>query len=74
MYYITKKNIYGDYLFWSSHAKNFRYSGGSGYASLNSAKQAFSAIIRTYGIDPAGVEIASRETILNDFNRVTSCV
>ena len=72
MYYIVKKNVYGDYLFWNSRHKNFRYSGGSAYASLNGAKTAFSAIISTYGIDPSGVEIASQETILNSYNQVTT--
>ena len=75
IYYIVKRNSYGDYLFWNHRRKNFNYSsaGGSGYASLNSAKTAFSAIINTYGIDPVGIEIASTETILNSYNRVTSC-
>ena len=71
-YYITRKNAYGDYLFWNAHHKNFRYSGGSGYASLNGAKTALRAIIETYNISPVGVEIASAETILNAYNKVTS--
>ena len=72
MWYIAKKNQYGDYLFWNAHHKNFRYSGGSGYASLDGVKKAFSAIIQTYKIDPAGVEIVSTETILNSYNQVLS--
>lgn len=73
MWYIVKKNPYGDYLFWHSRYKNFQYSGGSSYASFNGAKAAFRAIMETYGIDPVGIEIASTETILNSYNRVTSC-
>ena len=72
MYYIAKKNSYGDYLFWHAHHKNFRYSGGSSYASLDSAKKAFSAIISTYNISPVGVEVVSHETVLNNYSKVTS--
>jgi hypothetical protein len=68
MFYITRKNSWGEYLFWNAHHKNFKYSGGSGYASLNSAKTALSSIIHTYKISPVGVEIASTETILNSYN------
>jgi hypothetical protein len=73
MWYIVRRNQYNDYLFWNAHHKNFRYAGGSAYASFNGAKAAFRAILQTYGIDPVGIEIASTETILNSYNRVTSC-
>jgi hypothetical protein len=72
MWYICKKNAYGDYLFWSSRRKNFNYSSGSSYASLDSAKRAFSAIISTYNISPIGVEVVSHEAVLNNYNKVTS--
>lgn len=72
MHYLVKRNPYGDLLFWSSRHKGFRYDGGSGYASLESAKKAFSIIIDTYQIQPDLVEIMSTESILNHYNTVTS--
>jgi hypothetical protein len=71
MWYIVKRNAFGDYLFWHAHHKNFRYSGGSSYASLDGAKKAFSAIISTYNISPVGVEVVSHEAVLNNYNKVT---
>lgn len=67
MYYLTKKNTSGDYLFWSAHHKNFRYSGGSSYASLEGAKKAYSIIVHNHNLNPAEVEITSAETILNSY-------
>lgn len=72
MYYIVKKNAFGEYIFWNARVKNFRYNGGSAYASLDGAKKAFSAIVETYNIDASGVEIVSTETILNSYNQVMS--
>ena len=72
MYYIVKKNVYGDYLFWSSKRKNFSYSGGSAYASLDSAKKAASIISHNYKIGIQEIEIASHEAIVNHYQTVTS--
>lgn len=73
MHYLVRRNSYGDLLFWSSRHKGFRYDGGSGYASLDSAKKAFSAIMETYNVSAENVEIMSHESILNFYNKVTSC-
>lgn len=74
MYYIVRRNAFGDYVFWNSRFKNFRYTGGSAYASLDSAKKAFVSIVETYNIDASDVEIVSTETILNSYNQVKSLV
>ena len=67
MYYLTKKNSSGDYLFWNSKWKNFRYSGGSSYASLESAKKAYSIIVQNHNLNPAEIEVISAEAILNSY-------
>jgi hypothetical protein len=73
MHYLVKRNAYGDLLFWNPKRKNFSYSGGCGYASLDSAKTAFRAIMDTYNVSPENVEIMSHESVLNFYNKVTSC-
>lgn len=72
MYYIIKKNAYGDFLFWNARKKNFSYMGGSKYASQESAVTAFSLIVNTYNISSDNVEIYSHESILNHYQKVTS--
>lgn len=72
MHYLVRRNAYGDLLFWNSRAKGFRYDGGSSYASLDSAKMAFRAIIEKYKVQSDSIEIMSHESILNHYNTVTS--
>lgn len=67
MHYIVKKNANGDYLFWNAKHKNFRYSGGSAYASLDGAKKAFSIIVQNHNLNAAEIEVASAETIINSY-------
>lgn len=72
MFYICKKNTFSDYLFWNARTKIFSYSGGTGYASLESAKKAFSIIVEKYRLSSNTIEILSHEAIINSFKKVTS--
>lgn len=72
MFYLVKRNVYGDLLFYNARKKGFRYDAGSGYASLESAKSAFKILSENNQINSNEVEIFSTESVLNHYNTVTS--